>query len=132
MAGGIDPPRRVALRRGLLAAWALALTWLTLTPRPPHVPLGGFDHADKVGHFVSWLVLAALLETALRARALAVSVAHPARSAWILSVAYGTAVELAQAAIPGRSAEWLDLAADALGAWVGAYGLARWEERNGW
>ena len=76
-----------------------------------------FPHADKVVHFVLYAGLGGLLEFGLRARPL-----------WIpLSIAagYGVIDEIHQLYVPGRSFDWMDIAADALGALVAIVVLRR-------
>lgn len=82
--------------------------------------LGGARHGDKVMHALAFAGMAvvafralthALPDTAVRPRAL---------SAAAFSVAVGGLLELVQSLLPYRSAEWLDLVADAAGAALAA------------
>ncbi|MGM0577077.1 MAG: VanZ family protein [Myxococcota bacterium] len=111
----------------VLAAAGLAVA--TLVPRLPVPPLPPLAFQDKVVHAVAWAVLGATARVGAgrtrRAKARAV------RVAWFLAMGYGVLIECLQLLVPGRSAEWLDLAADALGALVGAVVMDRWEERHG-
>ncbi|AUX42514.1 uncharacterized protein SOCE26_039470 [Sorangium cellulosum] len=88
-------------------------------PTMPEVPF------DKITHFGAFLGLEWLLELAL-----AEAAAAPRRRAAVtMSAGAGGLLELAQAALPYRSAEWLDLLADSLGALAGAWLLmllVRW------
>jgi VanZ family protein len=75
--------------------------------------------SDKILHIACFFGLEVLIEWALpelvgrKRRLLAIG----------LSVGLGALLELVQAALPYRSAEFLDLAADALGACLGALGV---------
>ncbi|WP_437818264.1 VanZ family protein [Sorangium sp. So ce1078] len=88
-------------------------------PNAPEVPL------DKIAHFAAFLGLEWLFELALGEGA----AAPRRRAAVAMSAGVGGLLELTQAALPYRSAEWLDLLADTLGALAGAgllMLLARW------
>ncbi|WP_437734443.1 VanZ family protein [Sorangium sp. So ce1335] len=88
-------------------------------PRVPEVPV------DKLTHFAAFLGLEWLFELAL----FGVAAAARRRAAVAMSAGAGGLLELAQAALPYRTAEWLDLVADTLGALAGAgllVLLARW------
>lgn len=87
------------------ASWVLA-TVLFLVPSPPEPP--GQGPWDKIAHAA---IFAALAILALRAW----PGAAPSRVFLVLLV-YGAAIEAIQFAIPWRSGEVLDLAADAVGA----------------
>ena len=100
-------PRRWLLAGALILAVILAaaiLPWLA-------GPTPSVSHADKWIHGVTFLVLA-LWFTGQYARS---------HYIWIFVglCAYGALIELGQALIPYRTAEWLDLGADAAGALAG-------------
>lgn len=79
-------------------------------PVPEGVPLDKLEHLLAFGGF-AWVVELSLLElSAFRRRALAV---------WTSS-SCGLLLELVQSALPHRSAEFLDLVADVLGALLAA------------
>jgi VanZ family protein len=85
---------------------------LTLIPQSPGPSL---PHLDKLAHFLAFAALAAPL--AWR---------HP-RHWWAVALgalAYGGLIEIIQP-LTGRSAEFGDLLADALGAFCGAFLAAR-------
>ena len=89
-------------------------------------PLGGIiavPHADKLGHLVAYGVLGLLLARALGAHGSAVAAAVAA-AVW--ASAYGGALEVVQPLV-GRTADFLDLAADVVGAAaaVGAWFVVR-------
>jgi VanZ family protein len=98
--------------RVLLVLLLGAVCFLAFSTRPPEPLSTGWD---KLNHAVAFaaLAMAALL-----------AFPGPGRAAWVLVplglIAFGGAVEVAQAFIPGRSGEWFDLAADALGIVAGA------------
>jgi len=85
---------------------------LALIPAAPELPSAGWD---KGNHVLAFLVL-----TVLGGRA------YPNHIAIILvgAVLYGGLIEVLQSFIPYRSAEWADLAADAVGAFLGRALLA--------
>lgn len=66
-------------------------------------------HADKVGHFLTFFVLATLFSQVFSRSSTAILT---------FAVAYGAGVELIQSMIPGRQASLPDVLADVLGAWV--------------
>lgn len=90
--------------RALLATALAVIGWLALSPSPPVDP----DVPDTLQHAAAFLALALLADLSWpdadywRAKALPL-------------LAYGGLIELAQAGTAARTAEWLDLAADAGG-----------------
>ena len=113
------PPRPGSVRAawwsaaGLCAAAILYLSVIRL-PEGPELPW-----LDKAVHAVQYLVLAWLLVQAIRAGRL------QERSyltlAWIEATSYGLLIELLQVLLPWRSADFLDAAANALGAAAGVW-----------
>ncbi|WP_437757153.1 VanZ family protein [Sorangium sp. So ce1389] len=110
-------------RRAPAALYTIALFYAGCAdiglPRVSEVPV------DKISHFAAFLGLEWLLELALVETAAALR----RRAAVAASAGVGGLLELVQAALPYRSAEWLDLLADTLGALAGAgllILLARW------
>lgn len=104
------------LWRTLLALLLLVVSVLALTPSSDHGVDLGWDKLNHISAFVALAFSAWLgFDTA------------PLRQRWSmpLLLAYGGAIELLQLYVPGRSCEWGDLAADALGIVLGV-GLARW------
>lgn len=111
--------------RALALAWApalayMALIWIVSDLSSDEVPAIGAFVYDKIAHFGEYLVLGVLL-------------AHAAIRTWpdrspgrtfafavLATAAWGALDEMHQAFVPGRSAELLDLAADAAGACLGA------------
>jgi len=84
-------------------------------PNLTHIP---GDVSDKTAHFAAYAILGALM---LRARVAGLwtrTGATQAVSAWALACAYAVSDEWHQTFVPGRTAAWDDLVADALGAGV--------------
>lgn len=102
--------------RVLLALLALLVAFLALTPAPPPQASLGWD---KLNHLSAFAALAACTVFGWRD-------ARTAQRALLLALlAYGGAIELLQRLVSGRSGEWNDLLADAIGIVVGTR-LARW------
>lgn len=82
---------------------------LVLALLPPRIPMPSTGW-DKVNHALAFLALAVLGYRA-----------YPRRAALLLLglLAYGGAIELLQGLTAYRSAEWLDVVADGLGALLG-------------
>lgn len=98
----------------LALAWASVILFLSLTPSPPQPP--GFLGWDKLQHAGAYGLLALLFACCLRTWFGATAV-YACRIAWAVATAFGAMLELLQMfAHSGRSAEWGDLAADAVGA----------------
>jgi VanZ family protein len=121
-------PRQRAQKAAL--AWAVFLLALTSWPKPPEVPLvSGIPNFDKLIHLTLYGVEAFLVYRAIR---------WPGRagfSLWrVLAImgamaVWGTADEVHQLWIPGRSVEAADAAADTVGGLVGsllAATFSRW------
>lgn len=91
---------------------------LCLMPAAQHLPSTGWD---KANHALAFAVLAVL--------GLA---AYPARGARVLAglLAFGALIEVLQSLTGYRSAEWLDLLADAVGLPIG-WQLGRWLGAHG-
>lgn len=108
----------IALLLGVLAATLLPAVWFDADRVRLADWMGGMD---KWSHMLAFLVLTVWFAGLYRRR-----------SYWRLALgllAFGALIELLQGAIGYRSAEWLDLAADAAGivaglgvAWVGVGG----------
>jgi VanZ family protein len=121
-----------AVRRGL-ATWLPALLWagliFGLSSIPgTRLPTVDLPQADKIVHALVYAVLGALILRALEA-------GRPLRRrpatlllAIALATLYGVSDELHQLGTPGRSSDWQDVAADALGAAAGTIGVVamRW------
>jgi VanZ family protein len=96
------------------AAWwvfwpaLLLVVWGELTPHPPRIEAVS---SDKLLHFLAYFGLAGIATTALGRRRLVAIV--------LGLIALGGALEILQS-FTGRDAEWLDEAANAFGAVMGA------------
>ena len=95
----------------------------TLLPTGEVVDLDFAFGVDKIMHAVAWAVLACAAW--LVCRTWWTRVARTALAVWLVTLAYGALVEALQLAVPGRTAEWGDLAADAVGASI-AVALLSW------
>ena len=87
---------------------------------PPGRNVDKLLHAGAYG-VLSWLAAWALTRGRLRAATWRALLA-----AWLISAAYGATDELHQFFVPGRHADLLDLAADALGALAAAGAIRAW------
>lgn len=111
------PPAALRGWRALLLALVVGACWLAFDPQPPAVADTGHD---KLQHAFAFAVL-----TACAARA------FPSWSALRLfgaALCLGGFIEVVQLFVPGRSAEFADLAADAAGALL-TVALLRWRRR---
>ena len=96
-----------ARRLALWAFWPalILVVWGELTPHPPRI-----DAPDKLLHFLAYFGLSGIATTALSRHVVAIVVGL---------IALGGALEILQM-FTGRDAEWLDEAANAVGAVLGA------------
>lgn len=104
------PLPHLALWRGLGRALILAMIVVALLPMPPGI--GDVPYGDKLGHALAFAGLVLWFaqiypQSADRLRCV------------LGAIALGALIEVLQAFVPWRSAEWLDLAADSLGATLG-------------
>jgi VanZ family protein len=93
-----------------LAFWAfwpalILVVWGEFTPHPPRI-----DAPDKLLHFLAYFGLSGIATTALRRHVVTIVAGL---------IALGGALEILQM-FAGRDAEWLDEAANAVGAVLGA------------
>ena len=77
------------------------------------------SHLDKVVHLCEYLLFAWLLVQALRATLL--EEREYFLMAWIYATSYGLMIELIQAMLPWRSADWADALSNAVGAAIGVW-----------
>jgi VanZ family protein len=116
-------------RRSALRLWAPAVLWAALIftlssiSRPP-APPGGLT--DKHEHMAAYAVMAALVLRALSGAAWRGVTARTAAAAAIIATLYGASDEIHQSFVPLRNASWLDLVADAGGAFTAAALLGAW------
>jgi VanZ family protein len=127
----------------LVVFWAAAIFGLSSLPGST-IPSVRVPHLDKVVHFALYATLGALLARALRQRWPAAPAAADGNHkrnhklvagkvvlvAWLLAVAYGASDETHQLFVAGRSADPADLAADAVGALVGAVAMSMISSRR--
>jgi VanZ family protein len=100
----------------LYMAAIFALSSMAEPPAPP-----GID--DKTQHFAAYAGLGVVTLRATSGGAVTGLRAGTALAAWLIAVLYGASDEFHQSFVPGRSADLLDLRADALGA-AAAIGVA--------
>jgi VanZ family protein len=86
--------------------------------------------SDKTAHVAAYALLAVLVVRACAGGLPARITARTGILALVVTVAYGASDELHQACVPGRTADLLDVAADAAGAAIGvglcwAWGIIR-------
>jgi VanZ family protein len=98
---------RIAVARTILVLGLAAVAWASLLP-PDDIPSGVLG-SDKAMHAIGYAGLGFLASAAAL---------RPVVSVAVL-VAFGLLLEIAQRMTGYRSFEWLDLAADALGAVLG-------------
>jgi VanZ family protein len=96
--------------RALLLALLLAVAWLAFMTDPPDP---GLPQGDKANHLLAFAVLAGV------ASLCAAPGWAPATRAAAGLLVYGGFIEAVQTQLPGRSGEWPDLLADALGIALG-------------
>jgi VanZ family protein len=99
-------------RLAMLLFWpaVAVVTWGELTPSPPHLEVYVWD---KLLHFTAYFGLAGLAALSLKSR-------RALLYAVLGLIAFGGALEVVQG-MTGRDAEWLDEAANTLGAILGAF-----------
>lgn len=97
-------------------AW-MAATFVVSHQSRVEIPFGAPDY---IGHGVSYAVLGGLLMRALAGGTLRSMRAALILPAVLIATAYGLTDEFHQSFIPGRMASWSDIAADGVGALVGA------------
>lgn len=113
--------------RGVWALWLVALSlYVLMQALSPH-PRGPSLGWDKANHAAAFAALAFSGLFAFRAQA------RPLFWVSFLLFALGLGIEIGQLYVPGRSADWADLLADAVGIALGlgiAAGLAQSLERR--
>lgn len=120
-----------------LKRWLPFFVWVILVfagssiPRPPESPFGMPAGADKVAHFLEYLILAFLFYRGVRGERQRMGL-----QAWFIVLATGFVIasidEYHQAYIPGRDANILDWAADMAGIVTGTLvGMKRYRALAG-
>jgi VanZ family protein len=107
--------RRIALWAPV-ALYMSVIFYLSSLPEAP-LPAG---ISDKPTHSLAYMGLAVVMIRALTGGLPARITRTTAMWGVLLTIAYGVSDELHQTFVPGRSAELLDLCADAIGASIGA------------
>jgi VanZ family protein len=93
--------------------WALIMLWLSLSPSPPQLP--GVLGWDKLLHAGAYGLLTILIAQLLLY--LSIPLGKAGWPALLPAVCYGALLEVLQLLLhTGRTAEWWDLFADAVGA----------------
>jgi VanZ family protein len=110
----VVPSRRWRLW-GPVAVYMAVIFALSAMPEPPSPP--GLD--DKTEHFFAYAGLGAVTLRATSGGAVAGLGGGAALTAWAISAVYGASDEVHQHFVPGRTADWLDVRADAVGAAAG-------------
>jgi VanZ family protein len=109
----------VAARRwwlwGPVAVYMAVIFAYSAMSEPPLPPGIG----DKTQHFLAYAGLGAVTLRATSGGALAGLRGGAALTAWVISTIYGASDEVHQRFVPGRTADLLDLRADAVGAAAG-------------
>lgn len=100
---------------GPVVLYMAAIFTLSAMPEPPSPP--GID--DKTQHFAAYAGLGLVTLRATSGGTVAGVRARAALTAWVIATLYGASDEFHQRFVPGRTADLLDLRADALGAAAG-------------
>ncbi|MGH7254156.1 MAG: VanZ family protein [Nitrospirales bacterium] len=130
----------IALPRKLLAYWLPLLSYaglifyfssLPLKELEPLLPPVLEELGDKVAHGMEYAVLGVLWYRALRLAGGPWAAARALPLAIIFSAGYGLSDEFHQAFVPTREMDWFDVAADIVGASLGAW-LWHAKVASGW
>lgn len=97
---------------------AAAIVVLSLLPDPPEIPVG-FHFADKLAHFIAYLVLSFLVFASITGGKRISTALNTILIVAALCLFYGGLIEILQM-FTGRQPEFWDLAADLIGALCGA------------
>lgn len=127
----VAPGRRLAAVAWLPpVAWGAALLLLSAQPASSF-PAAGIPHLDKLVHGGLYAVLGALVGRALALRAPAGRAGRAALvAAAVALVGFGALDEWSQGFSPGRTTSLADLAADAIGGWIGLLAASRYYRRR--
>jgi VanZ family protein len=118
---------RFTLHLSVLLAWAATISWLSLTNAPPQV--AGVLGWDKLLHAGAYGLLSLLVAQFLFCLPL-----HPRKiwwSSWLVAICFGALMEILQRLThAGRTAEWQDLLADAVGAFLACVIFSQFSRLN--
>lgn len=122
--GDVTARSKQASTRDIALAWLPAaaymlLIWVLSSVAMPTFPTSSFPFRDKGVHVCEYGVLGFLLAHACLRTFPTRPALRVASLAILLTMAWGFFDEIHQAFVPGRSADVLDLAADAIGAFTG-------------
>lgn len=112
-------PKSKTLWRWLLAGLVVTVSWLALSPAPPDAVDSGWDKLNHASAFAALMLTGVFASPRSRL------------GVWPLLVSllcFGALIEIAQSFTTTRSAEWGDLAADAVGmaaGWMAAMLVTR-------
>lgn len=101
---------------------AITIFYLSSKSRIPDAA----SEVDKVVHFIAYFCLALMT-----VRALHYKIKYPIIllcAAGVLATLYGVSDEIHQRFVPGRSFSYLDMVADASGAWIAAWFYIDWRK----
>jgi len=107
------------LRHWLPAFAYMALIFALSSMRLVAPAIEDVPFQDKGVHFLEYFVLGFLCAHATRHTWASRAAVRTYALAFFLATAWGFSDELHQAFVPGRSADWIDVVADALGSLVG-------------
>ncbi|MEQ1684857.1 MAG: VanZ family protein [Burkholderiaceae bacterium] len=113
MVWATSDPKSTPWWRWLLAALLVTVSWLALSPAPPHALDSGWDKLNHAGAFAVLMLTGVFASPRSRIGVLALLIGL---------FCFGALIEVAQSFTPTRSAEWGDLLADLVG--MAAGGLA--------
>lgn len=101
----------------LITAYCVGIFWLSSQSRP--VPVGmDIPHLDKPVHMVVYGVLAALVSIGMYRSKRNYNFSIQFYVPWAFATLYGISDEIHQHFVPGRSFDWLDIAANMSGAYI--------------
>lgn len=106
--------RKAVLHLGVVAAYALLMTLVSLMPGNVSEPW--FPHIDKLLHLAAYAAFAVLCAPIWWQSE---NVQRTALITLMLLCLFGGAMELAQTLVPNREASWLDMLANSLGLVLG-------------
>lgn len=117
--------RAALVRWGPVAGWMVLIYWLSSQPALPKLIPADYERlATTLAHLGEYFVLSSLWWRALTGVPTAGLIGR-AVCVVVISIAYGLSDEGHQSFVPGRNAEWYDVAMDAIGAAFGVVFASR-------